>query len=150
LIIDRKELNEPLSTPKNTSKTSLQSFVHLRVLRGWKSFLEYPQRFLLADSLPNWLSQSSVARQPVGFVSDFPSEVRILAAKVAVSRSLFINRAPQIQQLDDAPGRQLKVSPHQIWNDGRVHRGGAKSLHENTHRVGHANGVSKLDFAAIG
>src|SRR5713101_7669120 len=132
------------------TKLSLQSVVHLRVLRGWKSFLEYTLTTLAADSLPNWLSQSSIARQPFGFVSSFPSEVRVLAAEVPVSRSLFINRAPQIQRLDDAPGRQLKVSPHEVWNEGRVHRGGAESLHENTDGVSHSNRVSELDFAAIG
>ncbi len=48
-----------------------------------------------------------------GTVGAFPSEVGLVAAKVAVGGGLAVDGAQQIQHLDDAFGAQVKVLGHE-------------------------------------
>src|SRR5439155_3788041 len=52
---------------------------------------------LLSYGLCDGLAETGVTGQPDGFIRGFPGEVRILAAEVAVSGGLLVNRTAQIQ-----------------------------------------------------
>ena len=60
------------------------------------------------------LLQTSRSAQDGGFVGFFPSELGLFAAEVTVSRCLGVNRAQQIQHLNDAFRTQIKVRFHQF------------------------------------
>src|SRR5208283_542879 len=96
------------------------------------------------------LAYSGVARQLRGFVGRFPGKIRIAASKMPVSRRLFVNRTPQVEGLDNPPRRQLEVRPNQIWYDSGVNFLGGERIHSKADRLGHADGVSELHFAAVG
>jgi hypothetical protein len=47
------------------------------------------------------------------FIGSFPSELWLFTAKVAISRGLAVDRAQQVEHLNDAFGAQVKVLGHQ-------------------------------------
>ena len=58
--------------------------------------------------------QASRRPQRRRLVRPFPSELRLITAKVAIRCRLLINRAEQIEHLNDAFGAQVKVFLHQL------------------------------------
>src|ERR1035441_5757789 len=93
--------------------------------------------------------QASLLAQGRGFVGRFPGEVGVLTAKMSVGRSLAVNRAPQIQRLDNTFGGQLEIGAHQIGNLTFVNLRGAESIDQYANRFRYTNGVSQLHFTAI-
>ena len=69
---------------------------------------------------------------------------------MSVGRGLAVNRPAQVERLDDFARLQLEVRPHQVRQLGRVQLRRAESVHTNADRVGHADGISELHFAALG
>src|ERR1022692_1080470 len=89
------------------------------------------QRKLLANRVTYWLPQSGIA-----------------APEVTVSRGLPVNRPPQVQRFDDPARRELEVSANQIRDDFRIHLRSPKRLDQHTDRIGPADRLRQLHFAA--
>ena len=68
---------------------------------------------------------------------------------MAVGRHLLIDRAAQVQRLDDRGGAQIKALPHQGGKLRIRQLAGAVRLDQDGDGVGHADGVSQLDLAAL-
>src|ERR1700730_10310957 len=105
---------------------------------------------LLASTLCNWLAQASVAGQLGSLVRGFPGEVGIATAKVSVSRSLTVDRAAQLQRVDNAFRGHMEIGSHQIGNCIGIHLAGTERVNQYAHRFGYADGVGELDLAAVG
>src|ERR1035437_2033437 len=101
---------------------------------------------LLADGYG--FPQAGIAGELRRFVGPFPSEVGVAAPEVTVSRGLPVNRPPQAERFDDPARSQLEVRADQIRDNLRIHFRRAKSLDQHADRIGHANGVCELHFAA--
>src|ERR1039458_5437614 len=106
------------------------------------------QRKLLANRVTYWLPQSGIAGQRRCFVGALPREVGIAEPEVTVSRGLPVNRPPQVQRFDDPARRELEVSANQIRDDFRIHLRSPKRLDQHTDRIGHADRIRQLHFAA--
>ena len=83
----------------------------------------------------------------VGFL---PGEVGVFAAKVTVGCRLLVDGAAQVQVADDGARAQveglLDGLDDLVLGDMR----GAKGVDHDRQRLGHADGVGQLDFAAVG
>ncbi len=90
-------------------------------------------------------SLASFAALSVGF----PGEVRVAAAEVAVGRGLLVDRTAQIERLDDAARRQLEVRANQVRDNFRIDLLGAKGFDQHADRIGDADRVGQLHFAAV-
>src|SRR5271154_2836295 len=95
--------------------------------------LEFVSRKLVArDS--HGATRAGFLADCVGFVCAFPCETRTRSAEVAVSRRRTINRAAQIERLDDAFRRELEERPNQ-FGDLRVrNRAGAERVRHHGNR----------------
>src|SRR5713101_3933795 len=79
-----------------------------------------------------------------GFIRPLPGKRWLAAAKMAVSSRWTIDRAPQVQALDDAPRCKRKYGANQIrhllvGNETRF-----ESIDHNRNRFCYADGVGKL------
>ena len=88
--------------------------------------------------------QAGVVTQQGSAVGGFPGEFRLIAAKMAVGGRLLVNRAEQIEHVDDALRTQVEVLLDQrsqglvadlARTEGVDHHGG---------RFGHADGIGNL------
>src|SRR5579864_940184 len=95
------------------------------------------------------LAYARIAGQFCRLVGCLPGEVGIVAPEVPVGRGLLVNRPPQFERVDDAPRGQLEVRANQVRDDCRIHFLGPKRIHPHAYRIGYANRVRQLDFAAI-
>src|SRR5438045_4551305 len=105
---------------------------------------------LLPRSDHSRLFQPGIARQRGRLVRCFPCEVRIVAAKVPVGCRLAINRATQLERLDDPLGRELEMRPDKIRNNCRVNFAGAERIDMYADRLCDADRVSQLQLATVG
>src|SRR5665213_1697377 len=83
-------------------------------------------------------------------VGGLPGELGLAAAKVAISCGLLVDRAAQVQALDNAFGREREVLANQLGQLGLANLAGAEGLNANADRIGNANGVSQLNFCPLG
>src|SRR5580698_1065615 len=98
----------------------------------------------------NRLSQPRIASQLRRFVGRLPSEVRIIASKVSISRGLAVDRPTQIERFDDPLRRQLEMRAHQLLDGRIVHFAGTERIDKHADGIGHADGIRELQLTAIG
>src|SRR5438105_9267244 len=106
-----------------------------RMSRSWMAFSSAPEssprRFLARAScrswgrsrLPTWSARNGGFMDTSGFlrrlfkcerlVGCFPGELGLLAAEVAVGGGLLVDRAQEIEHLDDASRPQIEVLGHE-------------------------------------
>ena len=82
-----------------------------------------------------------------GLVRALPRELRLIAPEVAVRSGLLVDRAQQIEHLDDAFRAQVEVLAHQLGNGVVADLAGAFGVHGDVHRLGDANRVRHLNLA---
>ena len=82
-------------------------------------------------------------------VQAFPGEVRIVAAEVAVRGGLGVDRALEVQGVDDGARAQVEDLGDRGADPGRIHGLGAEGFHVGADRTGLADGVGDLDFGAL-
>src|SRR5260370_38940963 len=87
--------------------------------------------------------------QSGGLVRCFPGKVRVFAAEVPVRCGLFVDRTALRQGLDNPFRRELEVFPDKLFQPVLGDFTGVERVDQNTDRVGHADGVSELDFATV-
>src|SRR5665647_3872415 len=102
----------------------------------------------------SWHKVNSSERffQRRNFVRRFPSEVFVALAEVAVVGRLAVNRAEQVQLLDDVRRLEAEHCAHGLLDllvGDAVHRR-AERIDADADRFGMADGVGKLDFRARG
>ena len=104
----------------------------------------------LADADGGGAFEPGLFPQDVDFIDVFPGEVRIGAAEMAVSRGLLEDGPLQFQILDHGRGLEaegvLDDLQELVFRDDR----GVVSVDHDGQRVGQADGVGHLDFAALG
>ena len=104
----------------------------------------------LADADGGGAFEAGLFPQDVNFIDIFPGEVRVGAAKVAVSRGFLEDGPLQFQILDHGGGLEaegfLDDLQELVFRDDR----GAVSIDHDGQRVGQADGVGHLDLAALG
>src|SRR5699024_1260693 len=85
-----------------------------------------------------------------GAVGALPGELGQLAAEVAVHGGERVDRAQQVQRVDERGGAQVEDLPHR--GGDLVGRGvpGAEGLDVQAHRLGDADRVRDLHLAAVG
>src|SRR5690606_5997774 len=88
--------------------------------------------------------------QRLRFVRLFPGEFGLFAAEVAVGRGLAVDRAQQVEHLDDALGSQVEVFLDETGDLLVGDHAGALGVDGDVHRAGHADGVGHLDLALLG
>jgi len=113
------------------------------------------ERLLLAPDLVwglafAWGLQTRSRFQCGRAVGALPGEVGLVAAKVAISGGLAVDRAQQVEHLDDAFGAQVKVLGDQSGQLVVGDHACAFGVHRDVHGACHANGVSHLDLALGG
>ena len=69
---------------------------------------------------------------------------------MAVGRRLAVDGTPQVEALDNAFRRQREVGAHQLLQLRRIELAGAEGIDQHADRLGYADGVGQLDFAAVG
>src|ERR1051326_7154286 len=121
-----------------------------KVHQGVPSVPSCPSRLmnLLANSY--CFTKAGIAGQFGGFVGRLPGEVGIAASEVAIGCGLLINRPAQVERVDNATRRQFEVRADQVRDDGRINFLCAESFNQHADRVGNADGIGQLDFAALG
>src|SRR3989344_1877411 len=85
--------------------------------------------------------------QRSSFIGLLPAEFGLFAAEVAVGCGLLIDRAQQVQHLDDALRAQVEMLTHQRCQTLVRHHARAFRVHRDVHGLGHTNGVRHLDLA---
>jgi len=108
-----------------------------------KELLAISGRALAAD----FLLKSCGCAQCGSLVRLFPGELGLLAAEVAVGGSLLVDRAQQVEHLDDALGPQVEVLQHQLRDLLVGEHARALGVDRDVHRPRHADGVGHLDLA---
>src|SRR5262249_25760880 len=73
--------------------------------------------------------------QLLGLVGLFPGELRLVPAEVPARRRLAVDRAAQVEMLDDTRGRQREVFAHQLANPRIIDSARAFGIHVNAHRL---------------
>ena len=81
------------------------------------------------------------------FVGALPSKFRLLAAEVAVGGGFAVNRAQQVEHLDDAFRAQVEMFANQGDQFFFADFASAESIDGNRSRFGNADGVGYLDLA---
>ena len=84
------------------------------------------------------------------FIGRFPSEVLAGAAEVAVGCGLLEDGATELQSLDDALWREGEVGADELFKLVCINAAGAEGVYEHGDRLRDADGVSELNFAAVG
>src|SRR3954465_13819013 len=84
------------------------------------------------------------------FVGRFPREFRLLAAEVAVGGGLLVDRAQQVEHLDDALGPQVEVGLHELREFVVGDLARAVRRHHDAGRLRDADGVGHLHQALGG
>ena len=92
---------------------------------------------------------SAALRKLVGVVGALPREVGLGAAEVAVRRGALVDRAAQVEPLDDRRRAQVEVLLHELRQLHRVDLGRAERLDHDRDRVGDADRVRDLHLAAL-
>ncbi len=104
---------------------------------------------------PSWTSRyhsAAIAALSSSTLSVFPRELNVCAAGVAISGGLQVDRALQVEFVDDGGGAQVEdlayggggVAAH--WHALL----GAEGLHVDEFRVGNTNSVGDLDLDLVG
>jgi hypothetical protein len=83
-------------------------------------------------------------------VGRFPGELGFVTAEVPVGSGLAVDRAQQIERLDDAFRTQVEVLADQFDDHFVADLAGAEGIDHQRHRPGNADGVGHLHFAAVG
>ena len=86
----------------------------------------------------------------LGLVGLFPGELRLVAAEVAAGGRLAIDRPAQVEVLDDARRREREDFADQLAEPRVVDLAGAFGVDVDAHRLGNADRVGELHFAAVG
>ena len=90
-------------------------------------------------------------KQSLHHIRLFPRQIQFRAAKVAVTGGLTVDRAAQIERLDDGRRAQVEAFAHKLGQLIIRDLAGSICLDENGNRVRHADGVGQLQLAyAIG
>ena len=69
---------------------------------------------------------------------------------MAVGSGLPVNRAAQVERIDDPARRELEVRADQVRDDDGVDLLGSERLNQHANRIGDANGIGELHFATVG
>ena len=88
--------------------------------------------------------------QRLHLVRPLPRELRLLAAEVAVGGGLLVDRAQQVEHLDDALRAQVEMRVDQRGDLLVGDHAGAFGVDRHVHRLGHADRVGDLDLALVG
>ena len=86
------------------------------------------------------------ARQPC---QSLPRELGLLAAEVAIGRRLGVDRAQQVEHLDDALGAQVEVLVHERGDLVVGDHAGAFGVDGHVHGLGHADRIGHLHLAHL-
>ncbi len=96
------------------------------------------------------LLDASVRAQRLDDVQLLPRQVEVGAAEVAVRRYLLVDRAAQLEAVDDRGGAQVEMLLDQAADDLLVDMRGAERLERDRGRVRDADGVRDLHLEAVG
>jgi len=89
-------------------------------------------------------------KQSLHHIRLFPRQIQFRAAKVAVTGGLTVDRAAQIERLDDGRRAQVEAFAHKLGQLVVGQLAGSICLDENGNRVRHADGVGQLQLAGVG
>src|SRR6476646_2519497 len=96
------------------------------------------------------LTESRFRAEDRGLIRILPRRVDVGAAKVAEGGGRAVDGAAQLQVADNGAGPQIEVLLDQRHNGIVGHLARAESLDRDADRVGHADGIAKLDLEALG
>ena len=88
--------------------------------------------------------------QRLGAIHTFPRQIDVRSAEMAERGRLTINRATQIQHVDDAGRTKIKLLSDDFRQCVVGNDAGALRIDQQRNRIGHADCVSQLDFTALG
>ncbi len=88
--------------------------------------------------------------QRLGAIHTFPRQIDVRSAEMAERGRLTINRAAQIQHVDDAGRTKIKLLSDDFRQCVVGNDAGALRIDQQRNRIGHADRVSQLDFTALG
>ena len=88
--------------------------------------------------------------QRLGAIHTFPRQIDVRSAEMAERGRLTINRATQIQHVDDAGRTKIKLLSDDFRQCVVGNDAGALRIDQQRNRIGHADRVSQLDFTALG
>src|SRR5580704_12586305 len=83
-----------------------------------------------------------------GFVLGFPTETWFGSAKMPECRRQTVNRPAQFQVIDHPLWSERKLFTNQLHQTLFLHYSGSKSMDHHRDRLGHADRISQLHFAA--
>src|SRR5215470_5230626 len=83
-------------------------------------------------------------------VRPFPRELGLRAPEVAVRRGLFVDRAAELEVLDDAGRREVEVPPHQALEDLVRDLARAECVDHDRDWLGDADRVGDLNLRPLG
>src|ERR1700728_1430154 len=83
-------------------------------------------------------------------VGPLPGELLFLAAEVSIGGGLLIDRPREIEHFAQAPGRQIKMRPHDLGEARVGQLPGAEGLDHDRGRLRDADGVGDLHLATLG
>src|ERR1700761_5738122 len=95
-------------------------------------------------------SEAGGAAKLLGAVGALPGEVGLGPAEVTEGRGLGVDRALQVQNRDDGPRAEVEDLEHRVLDPLDRDLLGAEALDEQADRLGLADGVGDLGFAAVG
>ena len=89
-------------------------------------------------------------RQRLGLVGPLPGETGIVTAEVAVGRRLPVDRAEQVEHLDDALRPQVEMGADKLLDPpvGKLARAECRHMHRDG--LGNADGIGDLHLAFVG
>src|SRR3977135_783907 len=94
--------------------------------------------------------QTGIGGQLGAFVGCLPGEIGVAAAEVSIRRGLAVNRAAEVERIDDLARLELEVRPHQTRNQLGVNLLGSESIHQYTNGFSYSDSVGELHLAPVG
>ena len=88
--------------------------------------------------------------QRVDFVRLFPSEIVVVATEVAAERGLFVNRATELERVDDTARGEREDFADGVGEFLFANFAGSGQVDQDADRLRNADGVGELNFARVG
>src|SRR5215467_6357348 len=94
--------------------------------------------------------ESCFLAQDLGLIDFFPSELRLVAAEMAVGRCLLKDRPAELQVFDDAARSQRKMFAHEFVEIISRNALGVLRVDEDGDWISDADRIGQLDLTFIG
>ena len=127
-MLARKKAESKRPRPSEFSTSNLSSLLSSRRHRG----------------------RSGCLSKQLSLIRLFPRKVRIVTAEVAAGGGLAVDRAAELEVVDDAAGSQREIFADEFADLGVGDVASAEGVDVNADGFGDADGVGELEFAAVG